>query len=478
MLEMLKTKTKLLFLLLVAIKCLVLVFSDCNEPVGSSWFSDYPLQHALKVNPDEIDIASIALNFNQGRNFTANKGYYARKDKQLTAWRTSTPIFLHIAAQRLYQSIYSQREIKLTPEDPYFRYYALGMQIISVLLFWASLFAFHAIAIQFLKSEKWALCAALLYGIMPSVLYYVGSQASYENLALPLLIIVTAMYCRFLLPTLATVNWRLIVGAALLAATATLVRPHTTLPFYAYGGFLLLYACIEKYRARTGFSIRPVLTFVVFNWFFLLAVQLPIFYKNYKLFGVVILSNQAGFNFLLAHNEQARGSWLGESGVGSAWDRYIAGQIPNLEAMNEYEEAQARRQLAIQWIKDNPQKEIVLAARKTAMFFLPDNYLHPMEINLAAIFTAVIHLLAGIGAIRYLYQWFRVGFAPQWFRQGLPYIAVFTMLTFSILFFVDHRWRYYADPFMGLIAVQIMMLIVNKLRTRISATDDITAVYR
>jgi hypothetical protein len=472
------TKVRVCFLLLVVLKCLVLVFSDCNEPLDASWFSDYPLQNALNVNPDELDIASIALNFNQGRNFAANKGYYARKDKQLTAWRTSTPVFLHIAAQRVYQTIYPHRQIVFAKEDPYFRHYALGLQIISLLLFWASLFAFYEIALRFLRSETWALYAALLYGIIPSVLYYVGATASYENLALPLLVIVTALYCRLLHHRAETVNWRLVLGAAVMAAVATLIRPHTTLTFYAYGGFLLLYAGIEKYKARAAFPVRPVLTFVLFNWFFLLAVQVPIVYKNYKLFGAVFISNQAGFNFLLGHNEQARGSWLGHSGVGSDWDRYIAGQIPNLEAMNEYQEAQARRQLALQWIKDNPGKEVVLAVRKAAMFFLPDNYLHPLEFNLAAIFTAVIHLLAAIGGALYLYQLFKEGFTPQWFRQGLPYIAVFTALVFSILFFVDHRWRYYADPFLGLIALQTVRAIGSRLKHRVPTPGHAAAVYK
>ncbi len=464
------------FFLLVVLKCLVVVFSDCNEPVSPSWFSGYPLQQALKVNPDELDIASVAMNFNQGHGFAANKGYYARKDRQITAWRTSTPVFLHIAAQRLYGSIFPDREIVLSVDDPYFIYYALGMQIISLFLFWASLFAFYELALRFLRSERWALYAGLLYGIIPSVLYYVGAAASYENIALPLLVIVTSAYGRLLGTYAEKVNWRLVVGTALLAAIATLVRPHTTLTFYAYGGFLLLYAAIEKYKARAAFSIRPVLTFVLFNWLFLLAVQAPIVYKNYQLFGAVLISNQAGFNFLLGHNEQARGSWLGDSGVGSAWDRYVAGQIPNLDAMNEHEEAQARRQLAIQWIKDNPGKEGVLAVRKAAMFFLPDNYLHPLEINLAAIFTAVIHLLAAMGGALYLYQLFQGGLTPQWFRQSLPYIAVFTALVFSILFFVDHRWRYYADPFLGLIALQTVMVTGNALRRRAAVAEDVAAV--
>jgi hypothetical protein len=469
--ENLTKRIKLYFFLLVVLKCTVMVVSDCNESQDGSWLGDYPLQHALHVNPDEVDIASIALNFNQGYGFAANPGYYARRDKQPTAWRTSTPVFLHIAAQRLYLALFPDRIITLSAEDPYFRQYALVMQVLAVLLFWASLFAFYEISRMFLGNPKWAFYAVLLYGLTPSVLYYVGSSPSYENLTLPLLVIVTAAYCRFLFAPAAPVSWRIIFGTALLAAVATLVRPHTTLTFYAYGGFLLLYALIRKYRLGAAFSLRPVLTVVLFHWFFLLAVEIPVFYKNYQLFGEVILSNQAGFNFLLGHNDQARGSWLGDSGVGSAWDRYIAAQIPGIESMNEYQEAQARKQLAIQWIKDNPGKELVLAVRKAAMFFLPDNYLHPQEINLAAIFTAVVHLLFALGGVLYLYNLYASGFAQAELRQALPYVSVLTALLFSILFFMDHRWRYYADPFMLLIALKTVMLLRHKWRTPVAAVS-------
>lgn len=466
--EKLTKKTKLYFLLLVVLKCTVLTISDCNDSLHDSWFADYPLQSALHVNPDEIDIASIALNYNQGYGFAADKGYYARKDKQTTAWRTSTPIFLHVAAQRLYKSVFPDRTITLSPGDPYFRYYALGMQVFSVLLFWASLFAFYDLSVLFLGSAGAAFYAVLLYGVMPSVLYYVGSTASYENLALPLLIIVTAAYCRFLSDPGTRVQWRIVIGTALLAAAATLVRPHTTLTFYAYGGFLLLYALLKKYRFQPALSLKPVLTVVLFHWIFLIAVQIPVFYKNYKLFGQVILSNQAGFNFLLGHNEQARGSWLGDSGVGSTWDHNVVQQIAGIESMNEYQEAQARKQLAIQWIKDNPGKELVLAVRKTAIFFLPDNYLHPQEVNPAAVFTAIVHLLFALGGVYYLYQLYASGFALTGLRQGLPYVAVLTVVLFSVLFFVDHRWRYYADPFMLLVAVKTAMMLGSRWRSPVA----------
>ncbi|HEX8531290.1 MAG TPA: hypothetical protein VF646_14765, partial [Cytophagales bacterium] len=394
------------------------------------------------------------------------------------AWRTSTPVFLHIAAQRLYGTIFPDHQIVLLPNDPYFRYYGLGMQLASVLLFWASLFAFYELALLFLQRRTWAFYAVLCYGLMPSVLYYVGSTASYENLALPLLVIVTAAYCRLLFSRVEKVNWRLIVGTALLAALATLIRPHTTLTFYAYGGFLLLYAGIQKYKLRVAFSARPVVAFVAFHWFFLLAVQIPIFYKNYKLFGEVFISNQAGFNFLLAHNEQARGSWMGDSGVGTAWDQYVAAQIPSLESMNEYQEAQARKQLAIQWIKDNPGKEAILAIRKVAIFFLPDNYLHPQELNLAAFFTALVHLLAGLGAILYLHTLYKTRLALGHLRQALPYLSVLMTLLFSVLFFVDHRWRYYADPFLMLIAIQAVMTLRARLRHRAARPEGVAVAYK
>ncbi|MDJ1504099.1 hypothetical protein [Xanthocytophaga agilis] len=445
---------------LVLLKCLVIIFSDCNQSGPNSPFAEYPFQYSLNVNPDEIDIATIAKNYNDGYGFAANKGYYARKDKQITAWRTSFPIFIHIICQRAYTVAY-HKNIELTPADPYFKAYAAMIQIISILFFGASVYSFHRIASLFLQNEKLASLTTIVYGLHPVVLYYVGSMTCYENIALPIVIIVVGVYYRYINfqedPSL-----RLLIGTCVLASFATLIRPHTTLIFYGLGGIVILSALSKRKKIRFYFSNKVFLYLVIGTWLLMIIVQIPIFYKNYALFGKIFISNQAGFNLLLGHNEYARGSWLGNSGVGTSWDAYVVRQIPNIAELNEYQEAQARKKIALDWIATNPTKEIELSLRKIAIFFLPDNYLHPKEVNLAMTFTGLIHALFFIGLFIYSYNLIRSRFGYEILTQVMPFLVVIVTLLFSIIFFVDHRWRYYADPFMLLIAIHTLFIFKAK----------------
>ncbi|MDJ1493206.1 hypothetical protein QNI19_09715 [Cytophagaceae bacterium DM2B3-1] len=449
-----KSDIRKICIFLVLLKCLVIIFSDCNQSGPNSPFAEYPFQYSLGVNPDEMDIASIAKNYNDGYGFAANKGYYARKDKQKTAWRTSLPIFLHILGQRIYTNL-TGKDIVLTPTDSYFRGYAAIIHIISLILFGISVYSFYKIATLFLKKKQLASVATVLYGLYPSVLYYIGSMACYENIALSIVVIVVEIYYRFIGFQEKSPTYLLII-TCLLASFAILIRPHTTLIFYSLGGILILSALYLRKKISFYIKNKVFLLLIITNWLLFFLVQIPVLYKNHMLFGELFLSNQTGFMFLQGHNEYARGSWLGDSGVGSAWDTYISKQLPSINELNEYEEAQARKKLAINWIVNNPTKEMELSLRKVAIFFLPDNFLHPKEVNLAMFFTGLIHSLFFIGFCVYLYNLIKSRFNYEILTQIIPFLVVIVALLFSVIFFVDQRWRYYADPFILLIAIDTL----------------------
>ena len=88
------------------------------------------------------------------------------------------------------------------------------------------------------------------------------------------------------------------------------------------------------------------------------------------MFGHYIISTQVGFSLLEGHNPYARGSWSSEG----LTDKYAFMIMPKITEMNEYEGSQARKKIALNWIINNPLAEVILALRKTAIFFLPKNY--------------------------------------------------------------------------------------------------------
>jgi hypothetical protein len=166
----------------------------------------------------------------------------------------------------------------------------------------------------------------------------------------------------------------------------------------------------------------------------------PIVYNNYKSFGSVFLSTQAGFNFFHGHNPIARGSWSS-----AIWEKHHDVLYPMLEAnkdlpfMNEKQEADFYNHLAWQWIGEHPLKELELMARKTAMFFLPHNFMdwriHPIN--------ALVYL--GFLLYSFHYYW---NFKKQDQTLLVLYVPIVAIFLLNIGYFVEYRWRYYAEPFM------------------------------
>jgi len=452
----------ILYLCLVLLKISIILFSDNNQAHKSPFTITESIYDSFVVNPDELDIASIALNCNNGLGFVVKSDYYSRNKLRPTAWRTSYPVFMHILTQQVYQYFYPDDDILIDYHHRYFQYYGLFIQILSVVMFWLSLYYFYQLALQFLQNKKLAAVAVVLYTLLPSVLYYVGTMVCYENIALGCVVITTAVYHQMaMVPN--KISWKNITLVTLFSVSASLLRPHTILIFLFLMGTCIIILFIRYYKFRQQIYFRQVAKLVAVNFIMMIFVQVPALYKNYRTFGKYTLSTQADYNFLLSHNEYARGSWLGDSGFNTEWDQYIARQIPGIENMNEFEEAQARKKLAVQWIKDNPEKELWLIARKTAMFFLPDNYLHHQEYSsMASVVNTLLFIGFIISCIQLITKLIFHSWQESWLTDSVIYLPVIASLLFSILFFVDHRWRYYAEPFILLIAFRfILSLLAN-----------------
>jgi hypothetical protein len=197
-------------------------------------------------------------------------------------------------------------------------------------------------------------------------------------------------------------------------------------------------------------KIKFVILFVVI----IVITYIPVFVSNYLNFGFLFLSTQSGFNLYHGHNPYAQGSWLP-----SIWEKYEDQIIPMLRSnqrlpyLNEKEESDYYKQLAINWILKNPLQEIELVLRKIAIFFLPHNFLH-WKIN---VFTVIVHLGAILFMFTLLMNYKKLEI-DKWIIAGI----ILTTLLINVLFFVIYRWRYYADPFMFIAASLFYSSFLNR----------------
>jgi hypothetical protein len=121
---------------------------------------------------------------------------------------------------------------------------------------------------------------------------------------------------------------------------------------------------------------------------------IPTMQKNKKLFGSYMLGTQRSFELLQGHSPVARGSWMHHwEEAGNPLYEYTHANIPGLDSLNEYEEANARKELAFQWAIHHPAKESVLTARKIVIYFLPYNFEQLPGIRALDMVTLMIHLL-------------------------------------------------------------------------------------
>jgi hypothetical protein len=280
---------------------------------------------------------------------------------------------------------------------------AVIIHIFSVLLYIISLVYFH-------KMTNWGF--TLLYGLYPSVIYYVGSFSLYENITLPIMIIV--MY-KLLKNSLARHDFILVPG---LAALSCLYRHQL---IFIYAGIFLLYF----FRGKKKLAGMVILA--------LCLAYAPIILRNHAIFGKYILSTKTGFQLFHGHNPFARGAYYGDPN--SEIYGYLKEKIP--VGLNEYEESMAHQRLALEWIRANPGKELKLMARKAIIYFLPQNFAADLPGNkLYNPINLIVHILFLLCLLKFQ-------------RKDMLILSpiIFSFLL-CLIFFVSYRFRYFAEPFM------------------------------
>jgi hypothetical protein len=385
------------------------------------------------LNPDEQSNYQIALNFTNGHGYSLFDAVHQRYI--LSAYHGSFTVFLY----RLLI------DWSISPAD-----WALVVMVLSAFLGTVSVPFCYRLSLLLSGSSRWALGSAVVYALYPSCLYFIGSLFAYENITMPLLVIVVY---RLVVHLNRQIHWAEMVLLAAIITLSCLLR----------GQMLLVYALIVA--GYIGLLRKSTLfNGMAFGLMVLLMVavaHVPILRKNHGMFGAYLLSTQPGFELLQGFHPAARGSWMGNwRSSESPLYQYAHVYIPNIDQLNEWQESQARLKLALKWMKEHPLGVVMLLMRKLAIYWMPHNYevlpgarvFHPV--------TALVHLLC-IGFIAFYCFGARVDYR----LALLVLVPILGSILLSLIFFVGYRWRYYAEPFMVVLAMDAMKRVYSRLRS-------------
>lgn len=374
----------------------------------------------LEWNWDEVRNARIAENWLQGRGYVSFDA--GRQQLRPDAFHASFPVWGYAAWFKLGlpRHYFTAAVYLLT---------ALG----GVLTGW---YARRTLRWYGLPPRP-ATAGALLLALYPSVLWYVGAWFWYENLCLPVLIWATYQLLRLLggrpLP---------LAKAALLAAAVVLSCLLRGYLLAVYGGLFAVLLGRSYWLGPAAW--RRAAPVAALTLALTLAAHVPVLLKNHRLFGAYVLSTQPGFELLQGHNGVSQGRFMFDwDEPGRPFGHWVQQQLPQLPALNQYQESQARARLAARWIARHPGAELRLLGHKLLAFFSPENFVandfhtryHPV--------TAVVHLAFLLSLLATLVRWRGLRFRPD---DALLLLPAAVVLLLSLVFFVGYRWRLFAEP--------------------------------
>ncbi|MCB2410466.1 hypothetical protein [Hymenobacter lucidus] len=397
------------------------------------------LNPGLEWNYDERRNGRIADNYLAGRGYVSLDP--VRQVLRPDSFHASFPVFVYIGWQ------------KAGLPKHYFTLLVFAMSIGAYLLgiiYIARTLAYFGVA----PPGAWS--GALLWAVYPSVVYYIGAYMWYENLALPLLILVVYKLLRQLGGR--ALSWPDTVLVAASVTVSCLLRGYL---LAVYGLLFLVWLTLLLRQSRP--AQRNAWQVALLTLALLVGAHAPIFLKNYRLFQAWTLSNQAGFELLQGHNSVTQGRFMFDwDERTSPFDQYVRAHIPRLDSLSQYQESQARAALALRWIWENPAAEARLWLRKTLLFFAPENFIADAPRTSYNIVTGLVHL-AFLGTVLLVLARYR-GLRLRRVDVLLltPLVAVWLL---SIVFFVGFRWRYFAEPALLLYPI----IVWQRLRCRAAA---------
>jgi hypothetical protein len=409
---------------------------------------------ATYANVDDIEMAGVACNVLLGKGFVTDKSFdrpkFRTESEWPTAFRPKLNVLVHVIGLKMYAVFNPDFDIKQGVPEMYFERFSEFIFILKNILFIASLFYFYRLAALFLSTTG-ALISTILYCVYPSIILYVGMINIFECIIMPCLVIITSIHLynrRF--------NKRFSFGQILFF---TLAIPAICFLKMQVCLIMILFYAVAFLDAlyNRPFKKQYLWAYMPANFLIGLFV-IYIATVNHAVFGRYIISTQSSINLWHGHNAFARGSWNP-----AIWQQKQAELQPMLQkdsallAQDEYTETQVYRNEAMAWIKSHPKQEVILCFRKAAIYFLPNNSnnwkINPLTLLVHVCFFGFVMLFAlrRIKGIEFYYLL-------------SPVVAIFAV---NIMFFVEYRWRYLADPFMLLLAcIFVNYLVERRNRTR------------
>jgi hypothetical protein len=449
---------------------------SCNlRLVNNTSKINFSLSNFFKngINPDEYHIANIAYSYNKGLGFRANLSYLIVKpiayenNEQLTfrkdvikidssyyaktSYRPFIPVLLHVYYQRMYNKLIAplkDSDIYYTNKNHISNYYILYGQFLIWLAFFLTLisipFLHKIIEAINLNNKKFISNAILIpYILFPSSLFYIGAIPMYENITVPCLVIIISLLIQFLQDKRPKYGAFII---SLLTGVVISIRPQSYIPLFIIFSYFLYQLVIKMYHYK---KINKSMLQVLIYTFIVVIINVGhTIYINYSLWNKLVFSTR-GDALLWGHNPLARGSWDSTFDIpGSPGFEYQKKNIPELFNLNEYETSKAKASLAVKNIFLYPKHEIELIFKKLAIFFLPYNFLDYH-------FSFILFFVYS-GFILYI-LYFILNFKNEIlnYSRTICLIWVIGVITVNIIFFVEYRIRYFAEPFMLILSMWI-----------------------
>lgn len=404
------------------------------------------------VNNDESELASRAYNLIHGKGLVKTIQNNDSLEYKLSSNRPLLNVGIHYLYQKIYTHFAPVTELEIFGDisgshktNGYYFIYAQLVNLITLILFLVSVPFFISLLKNLgIKDQSLLNLSAGFYLLFPSSLIYIGSIPLYENICFSSSVIGISFLIKRLTGN-AKNDLFTFFTISIMLTLSVMLRPQILIPVLltmaVFGIFILIRTKKEGLR-----STKNDWRFVLVFCFVFSTLQSGVIYTNYKYFNSIFYTNRADA-FMWGHYELAKGSWDGTVDIkGSYGYNYEREIIPRFDELSEIEQNNAQKKIANNWIKNNIVKEIKLSFKKVAIFFLPYNF-ERLKVNLPML---IIHL----GFFLFIF----ISIIKRHLIKNNPYILlplffIFGILMVNILFFVEYRVKYFADPFMLILTI-------------------------
>ncbi|WP_165066876.1 ArnT family glycosyltransferase [Paludisphaera rhizosphaerae] len=291
-------------------------------------------------------------------------------------------------------------------------------------------------------SPSVGLLAAAGYAIYPTALLF-STQLLSEPLGTFWFLAALAMCLRFA----ECPAWDQAVAAGILLGVAILTRPHAAL-MAPLIGFWVLWQFRQDRRAWVEGLLIPVAC---------LATMSPWIVRNYLIFGAFIPISTLSGSGLLQGNNRIVATDPRYYGY-SIWDSYIPEYRQALQtAGDEVERDRRAKRLALQWLRDNPDRWWYLARAKTVRAwtpFLQSSTPRYQRISMLLSWGPVLILFV-LAFLPTLVGLLRGG-RPGW----LLHLVIVNNVVLNLIFWGEARYRHSIEPICLIFAAQALAYLM------------------